>query len=146
MKLARYSTRRTPHGASRLVLAMFAWSVKTRRAPSRHCRDANVYGHKTTAIHDNEYLVHPPLVWPEQCRSRDALGYRWKAKKTKAKLRCGSVTARRIVRPAASVYPPPSRIPFPLPRRAGGSGPQQDYYPSPSTRLYGYRGKAEADG
>ena len=25
------------HGVSRLVLAMSAWSVKTRRAPSRHC-------------------------------------------------------------------------------------------------------------
>ena len=34
---------------------MLAWSVKTRRAPSRHCRDARVYGHTTTAMHDNEY-------------------------------------------------------------------------------------------
>ena len=34
---------------------MSAWSVKTRRAPSRHCRhcrDARVYGHTTTAMHD----------------------------------------------------------------------------------------------
>ena len=40
------STRlaRTPHGASRTVQAMSdAWSVKTLRAPSRHCRDARVY-------------------------------------------------------------------------------------------------------
>ncbi|CAN0060285.1 unnamed protein product, partial [Laminaria digitata] len=27
----------TPHGASRLVQASNVWSVKTRRAPSRHC-------------------------------------------------------------------------------------------------------------
>ena len=50
MQLTIQATRRTPHGASRLVLAMSAWSVKTRRAPSRHCRDANVYGHMTTAM------------------------------------------------------------------------------------------------
>ena len=44
-------TRRTPHGASRLVRATCAWLVKTRRAPSRHSRDARVYGHTTTAMH-----------------------------------------------------------------------------------------------
>ena len=27
-------------------------SEKKRRAPSRHCRDARVYGHMTTAMHD----------------------------------------------------------------------------------------------
>ena len=58
MQLTLHATRRTPHGASRLVLAMSAWSVKTRRAPSRHCRDARVYGHTTTAMHDNEYTPH----------------------------------------------------------------------------------------
>ena len=30
---------------------MSAWSVKTRRAPSRYSRDARVYGHTTTAMH-----------------------------------------------------------------------------------------------
>ena len=55
MKLPLHATRPTPHGASRLVKAMSTWSVKTRRAPSRHCRDARVYGHTTTAMHDNEY-------------------------------------------------------------------------------------------
>ena len=49
MPLTLHATRQTPHGASRLVLATSAWSVKTRRAPSRHCRDARVYGHTTTA-------------------------------------------------------------------------------------------------
>ena len=39
------------HGASRLVQAMPACLVKTRRAPSRHSRDARVYGHTTTAMH-----------------------------------------------------------------------------------------------
>ena len=43
---------------SPLVHAMSAWSVITRRAPSRHSgRDARVYGHTTTAMH--EYRVHP---------------------------------------------------------------------------------------
>ena len=51
MQLTLHATRPTPHGASRLVQqAMPAWSAKTRRA--RHCRDATVYGHTTTAMHD----------------------------------------------------------------------------------------------
>ena len=60
MQLTLHATRRTPHGASRLVLAMSAWSVKTRRAPFWHCRDARVYGHTTTAMQDNEYPRPPP--------------------------------------------------------------------------------------
>ena len=39
---------------------MSVWSVKTRHAPSRKCRDARVYGHTTTAMHDNEYTLPPP--------------------------------------------------------------------------------------
>ena len=54
-----HATSRTPHGAARVVLAMSAWSVKTRRAPSRHCRDAKVYGHATTAMHDDEHTTPP---------------------------------------------------------------------------------------
>ena len=58
MQLTRHETRQTTHGASRLGLAMYAWSVKTRRAPSRHCKGARIYGHTTTAMHDNEH-THP---------------------------------------------------------------------------------------
>ena len=58
MQFTLHATRRTPHGASRLGQAMSAWFVKTRRAPSRHRRDARVHGHTTTAMH--EYRVHPP--------------------------------------------------------------------------------------
>ena len=32
---------------------------KTRRAPSRHCRDPRVYGHTTTAMHDMSTLSPP---------------------------------------------------------------------------------------
>ena len=53
--LTRHATRRTPHGASRLLDATFAWSVKTRPTPSRIRRDASVYGHMTTGMSDNEY-------------------------------------------------------------------------------------------
>ena len=41
-----------PPLASLMLQAMSAWSVKTRRVPSRHCRDARVYGHTTTDMHD----------------------------------------------------------------------------------------------
>ena len=56
-----HATRPTPQGASQsLVLAMPAWLMKTRRAPSRHCRDASVYRHTTRAGHAwHEYP--PPL-------------------------------------------------------------------------------------
>ena len=54
MRLAEQVT-----AASHLVLAMSAWSVKTRRAPSRRYRDARVYGHTTKAMHDNEYTPPP---------------------------------------------------------------------------------------
>ena len=43
-------------------IAMSPWSVKSRRALSRRCRDARVYGHTTTAMHDNEYI--PPTLRP----------------------------------------------------------------------------------
>ena len=56
MRLTLHATRQTLHGASRLVQAMPAWSVKARHAPSRHCRDARVYGHRTTAMHEIEYI------------------------------------------------------------------------------------------
>ena len=60
MQRTRHATCPTPHGASRLVQGMSAWSVKTRRAPSRHCRDARVYGHTTTAMHDMNGSPPPP--------------------------------------------------------------------------------------
>ena len=44
--------------------AMSAWSVKTRRAPSRHCRDARVHGHTTTAMHGMSTPPNPP---PPRC-------------------------------------------------------------------------------
>ena len=57
MQFTLHASRRTPHGASRLVQAMSPWLVQTRRAPSRHSRDARVYGHTTTAMH---HLGTPP--------------------------------------------------------------------------------------
>ena len=59
MKLALRATRPTPHGSSRLVQAIAAWSVKTRRVPSRHCGGARVYGHATTAMHDMSTQTPP---------------------------------------------------------------------------------------
>ena len=44
--------------------AMSAWSVKTRRAPSRHCWDERVYGgHTTTAMHGMGTPSPPPTPW-----------------------------------------------------------------------------------
>ena len=45
MQLTLHATRETPHGASPLVQAMSARSVKTLRAPYRHSRDARVNGY-----------------------------------------------------------------------------------------------------
>ena len=62
MQLTLHATRQTPHGAPRLVQALPPWSVKTRHAPSRHCRGAMVYANTTTAIHGIEYI--PPIEYP----------------------------------------------------------------------------------
>ena len=68
MYLSLHATRRTPHGASRFQQAMSAWSVKTRRAPSRHYKDARVSCHTTTAVHEiedispTEYTPPPPAT------------------------------------------------------------------------------------
>ena len=66
MRLAR-----TPHGASRLVQAMSAWLVKIRCAPSRHSRDARVYGHTTTAMHKLSTPPPPPMKHRGNSRRRD---------------------------------------------------------------------------
>ena len=66
MQLTLHATRRTPHVVPRLVQAMSAWSVKTRRLPSRHCKDARAYGHTTTAMHD---MSTPPPALPPPFRS-----------------------------------------------------------------------------
>ena len=63
MKLALHATHRTSHSASCLVHALPAYSMKTRYAPSRHCRDARVYGFKTTAMHG---MSTPPPSRPDK--------------------------------------------------------------------------------
>ena len=60
MQFTLHETRGTPHGTSRLVQAMPAGLVKTRRAPSRHSRHARVYCHTTTAMHKLSTPL-PPL-------------------------------------------------------------------------------------
>ena len=60
MQLTLHATRRTPHDALRLALAISAWLRITRRAPSRHCRGARCYSHTTAARYDYEY-PSPPL-------------------------------------------------------------------------------------
>ena len=46
---------------------MPALSVKTLRAPSRHCSDARLYGHTTTAMHD---MSTPPPPPPRSTKTR----------------------------------------------------------------------------
>ena len=68
MQLTLHAARMTHHGASRLVQAVSAWSVKARCAPSRYSRDARVYGHTTTAMHDIGYAPPPWAPLPAQSR------------------------------------------------------------------------------
>ena len=56
MQFTLVATRRTPHGASRLMQAMSVSLVKTRRAPFRNSRDARVYGHPTTSCANRIHL------------------------------------------------------------------------------------------
>ena len=68
MQLTLHATRSIPHGASRLVQEMSARSLKSRRAPSRHCSDTRVYGHTTTAMHNIGTSPSPTqsAVWQHQ--------------------------------------------------------------------------------
>ena len=68
MQLTLHATRRTPQGASRLVQAISAWSVRTRHAPSRHCRDARVYGQTTTVMNEIEYISPVEYTTPLPAR------------------------------------------------------------------------------
>ena len=73
MQFTLHATRRTPHDASRLVQTTSAtWLVKTRRAPSRHSRDARAYGHTTTAMH--KLSTHPAPSHICDCQSQAAVG------------------------------------------------------------------------
>ena len=74
MQFALHAIRRTPHGASRLELAMSAWLVKTRRAPSGHSRDARVYGHTTKAMHKLSTPPPPRVAWVLYHRSTRPVG------------------------------------------------------------------------
>lgn len=58
MHFTVHAARRPPHDASRLVHAIPAWSVNTRRAPSRRRRHARVCGHTTRGMH--EVSTHLP--------------------------------------------------------------------------------------
>ena len=60
MKLTFHATRRTPHGASRLVQGMSAWLVKTRRAPSQHVGMRGSTVIRLRPCMNIEY-AHPPL-------------------------------------------------------------------------------------
>ena len=81
---------------------MSAWSVKTRRDPSRHCRDAMVCDHTTTVMHDNEYTrqhlpcfqVGTPKTSPAQ--SRPTRPQAWHAKQTHSS-KISTYLAERIV-------------------------------------------------
>ena len=63
MQVTLHTTRRIPHGKSRLVQAMSAWSVKTRRAPHRHSRDARVYDH--TVYRHTWHIVSSAPIRPD---------------------------------------------------------------------------------
>ena len=105
-----HATRPTPHGASRSAQAKSAWSVKTRRAPSRHCRESRVYGHATTVILSIGHEYTPPRrvedskAVPRNSRSRifvaavnlGALGGRVRTKKSPVLFFCSGIMPRSV--------------------------------------------------
>ena len=57
-----HAIRRKSHGSLRAWCKQYlVWSVKPRRAPSRHCRNGRAYGHTITAMHDTP----PPPCLPD---------------------------------------------------------------------------------
>ena len=69
------TSRRFALGASNVCL-------ETRRAPSRHSRDARVYGHTTTAMHKLSALPNPPSPSPPPPHVTDTTGCRGSTAKT----------------------------------------------------------------
>ena len=53
-----------PNTSRRFALGASNVCLETRRAPSRHSRDARVYGHTTTAMHKLSALPPPPSPLP----------------------------------------------------------------------------------
>ena len=101
MQLTLHATRRTPHDASRLVLAMSAWSAKTRRAPSRHSRDARVYGHTTTVVHD----MSTPAPHTGEAHKTITYRHRLKSRRHHLKLVKGDAIVRRMSKPRTVLSP-----------------------------------------
>ena len=75
MQLALHATRRTPHVWLRAwcTSSMPASSSKTRRPPSRHCRDTRVYSHTTTAMHGIG-CTHPTIPESTRGQNEDVIG------------------------------------------------------------------------
>ena len=76
MQLTLHATRRTHYGASRLVVDCEPGPAKTRRAPSRLCRDARSMVIFDYGMQDIEYT--PPLrlardAWSMVIRLRQAI-------------------------------------------------------------------------
>ena len=98
MQLTLQAPHRTPHDASRLVHAMSAWSVTTRRSPSRRCRDARVwqeYGHATAAMHE---ISPPPQLPARYCRDARVYGLT-------------TATIHHSEYPSPSPFSPPRHLP-----------------------------------
>ena len=116
-----HGTRRTSHGAPRLVQAMSTWSVKTRRAPSWPRWNTTIYGLiKTTAIHGNEYYPHPSPSKGWRClllrleRAATVFGR--------------AATAMHNDEPS---LPPPSPFPFPPPPSPANAQRKDGRHPHP---------------
>ena len=66
MQLTLHASPSTPRGVSGLMQALSAWSVKTRRAPFQHRRDARVCGHTTTAMHGMSTPLPPGVSYMQR--------------------------------------------------------------------------------
>ena len=59
---AAHPSRDSPNTPRRFALGArdvcLGW-VKTRRAPSRHCQHASIYGHTSTAVHETSNILYP---------------------------------------------------------------------------------------
>ena len=79
---------------------------ETRRTPSRHCRDAFVYGHTTTAMHDDEYT--PPRPGPN--RWPKLISRRWGLEASRRRCRVAFRSIRISIRIPTAAHPNPSRV------------------------------------
>ena len=77
---------------------MSEWSVKSRRAPSRHCRDARVYGQTTMAMHEMSECTPFPSIWTWPYRKTKRINSKLPSIRQRTRTKVPKATSQEVFR------------------------------------------------